>query len=130
MPNTAKNKNKFLEQDRRVKEEVERLKKIFKDLELDEKKMKAAESLIENAAFMAVTLKDLQDAINENGVISEYKNGENQWGTKQSDEVKTYNQMIKNHSSLIKQLTNLLPENKGPKGGDDKFIKFVESRGD
>jgi hypothetical protein len=105
-------KKQFLEKDKRVKVEINRLKKIFKDLELDEKKMQVANSLIENAAFMTITLEDLQVAINENGVISEYKNGENQYGTKQSDEVKTYISLINRHSSVMKQLTDLLPAEK------------------
>lgn len=31
---------------------------------------------------MSITLENLQKTINENSVISEYQNGENQWGTK------------------------------------------------
>jgi hypothetical protein len=48
--------------------------------------------------------------MNANGVISEYQNGENQWGTKKSPEVEIYNTMIKNHMAIMKQLVDLLPE--------------------
>lgn len=125
--NTAEKEKHFLEKDKKVNEEIERLKKILRDLEIDEKKLEASESLIENAAFMAVTLQGLREKINRNGVISKYQNGENQWGTKQSPEVKTYNQMLKNHMSITKQLTDLLPASKQEKAKDG-FLKFVERR--
>jgi hypothetical protein len=48
--------------------------------------------------------------MNANGVISEYQNGENQWGTKKSPEVEIYNTMIKNHMAIMKQLVDILPE--------------------
>ncbi|WHH60411.1 hypothetical protein [Petroclostridium sp. X23] len=93
---------------KRISAEIKRLNSIFENI--DESKLKIAKSLIENAAFMTVTLEDLQETINKDGVVSEYQNGENQWGTKKSPEVEIYNTMIKNHSSIIKQLTELAPE--------------------
>lgn len=129
MANTAEKEKRFLEKDKQVKAEIERLKNILIDLDVNEKKMQAAESLIENAAFMAVTLKDLRNKINKDGCVSKYQNGESQWGFKQSPETKTYNQMLKNHMSITKQLTNLLPEEQ-VKEAKDEFLKFVESRGD
>ena len=70
------------------------------------------ESLIRNAAFMAVSLEELQEIINEEGYIVEYQNGENQKGTKQSDAVKTHIAMTKNHAAIIKQLADLAPPEK------------------
>ena len=67
---------------------------------------------IENLAFMIVILEDLQMSIMENGVVSEYRNGENQFGTKQSPEVMTYLSMVGNYNKLVKQLSDLLPEDK------------------
>mgnify|MGYP001486926503 FL=1 len=91
---------------------------------------KATQSLIENAAFMVVTLEDLQETINREGVISEYQNGANQWGTKKSPEVEIYNTMIKNHMSIIKQLTDLLPKETEVVEEDDGFADFINSRAD
>ena len=94
--------------DTRIKRERERLLEIF--AELDEKRRNTAVSLIENAAFMTVTLEDLRKTISENGVVSEYQNGENQFGTKKSPEVEVYNTMIKNFTTIIKTLCDMLPE--------------------
>ena len=94
--------------DTRIKRERERLLEIFS--ELDEKRRNTAVSLIENAAFMTVTLEELRKTISENGVVSEYQNGENQFGTKKSPEVEVYNTMIKNFTTIIKTLCDMLPE--------------------
>ena len=95
----------------RIKREREKFAEVF--AKMDENKRKTAEKLMDNAAFMAVTLEDLRDSINENGCVSEYQNGENQFGTKKSPEVEVYNTMIKNYTTVIKTLCDLLPESNG-----------------
>ena len=114
------------EKDKAIKKEMSRLRRIFRDLEKD--KMDTALSLIKNAAFMTVTLEDLQITINRVGSVSEYQNGENQWGTKKSPEVEIYNTMIKNHMTIIKQLSDLLPKQVGTPGVGDDFEEFVGSK--
>lgn len=110
-----------------INQELKKLKRIF--TKLDPKVKKAVENLMVNAAFMSVTLQELQKKINKNGVISEYKNGENQFGTKKSPEVETYNTMIKNYSAIIKQLTDLLPKKPGDEPPKvDQFADFVNAR--
>lgn len=106
-----------------VKKEIGRLCRIFKSVPKD--KMTAVQSLIRNAAFMAVTLDDLQDTINTNGVTDKYQNGENQWGVKKSPEVEVYNSMIKNYSAVCKQLIDLLPDGDKEKAAGDKLAAFL-----
>ena len=93
-----------------IKKEMTRLKGIFKDLE--EGKRKLVTPLIEKAAFMSVELDVLQDQIEQEGWTSEYKNGENQYGTKKSPEAETYLALSKNYAAIIKQLTELVPAQK------------------
>lgn len=112
------------DKEKRINKEVVRLKGLFKNIEPDT--LKTVDGLIKNAAFMTITLEDLQKQMNENGVISEYKNGENQYGTKKSPEVEIYNTMIKNYSSLIKQLTDLLPKKEIVES--DGFDDFVMAK--
>lgn len=92
----------------RIEKEIRRIKKLLKVLDKD--RLATIQSLVKNAAFMSITLDDLQDTMNEHGVISQYQNGENQWGTKKSPEVEIYNTMVKNHMAIMKQLVDLLPE--------------------
>ena len=99
---------KDLTKDQKIKKEINRLKRVFRDL--DKNKLQTVESLIRNAAFMAVSLEELQEIINEEGYTVEYQNGANQSGTKQSDAVKTH--IAKNHAAIIKQLCELVPPEK------------------
>lgn len=115
-----------LEKEKRIKREVTRLGRVFRDLDKDRRAM--ADKVIRQAAFMAVTLEDLQDHINEHGTVSEYQNGENQWGTKKSPEVEIYNTMIKNYSSAVKQLCDLLPPREA-KTAADELLDFVKQAG-
>ena len=99
--------------EQRIRSEKTRLKGIFK--ELDENKRKLVTPLIEKAAFMSVELDDLQETIEQDGWTSEYKNGENQYGTKKSPEAETYIALSKNYAAVIKQLTDLVPAAKRKK---------------
>jgi hypothetical protein len=93
--------------DQRIKKEISRLKKVFKDL--DKNMLQTVESLIRTAAFMSVTLEELQYIINDEGYTDEYQNGANQSGRKQSEAIKTHIAMTKNHAVIMKQLTDLTP---------------------
>lgn len=98
---------KELTKNEKISKELRRLKKIFNDL--DEKKKGTVEPLIRTAAFLAVSLDELQDIINAEGYTVEYQNGATQIGTKQSDAVKTHIAMTKNYSTVVKQLLELVP---------------------
>ena len=62
----------------RIKKELNRLKRIYRVLTPN--KLAIVTPLLENAAFMKVTLEDLQKIINDNGCSDEYQNGANQFG--------------------------------------------------
>ena len=99
--------------EQRITAAKSKLRSIFKDL--DENKKKLVTPLIEKAAFMSVELDDLQESIGQDGWTSEYKNGENQYGTKKSPEAETYIALSKNYAAIIKQLTDLVPAAKRKK---------------
>ena len=109
---------------KRKSKELQKLKKIFKDIEPG--KQKTVEKLISNAAFMAESLDELQDTIREKGFVEEYHNGANQSGIKKCSEVEIYNTMIKNYSSIIKQLIDLLPNES--KNSGDELLDFINRK--
>ena len=111
----------LIDKNKKIRKETQRLKKLFK--ELPENKKKMAEKLIENATFMSITLDELKDDIKLYGVKETYVNGANQYGFKESIESKTYNTMIKNYMNIIKQLNDMLPEDKKI-NEDDEFEQF------
>lgn len=110
---------------RQKSKQLRRLEKIFRDIREDKKE--TVRNLIENAAFMEIQLADLQKEIAEKGPVSEYKNGENQWGTKKSPEVEIYNTMIKNYMAVVRQLLELLPE--GGADEKDELMSFIGGGG-
>lgn len=91
----------------RIKKELNRLKRIYRMLTPN--KLAIVTPLLENAAFMKVTLEDLQTIINDNGCSDEYKNGANQFGKKASADLQAYNSLIKNYNTVSDRLEKLLP---------------------
>ena len=93
--------------EKRIKNELDRISSFFEKVDANQRAIVAP--LLQNAAFMSVTLEDLQDAINNEGVTEQYMNGKNQYGVKQSATLQSYNALIKNFTSVIKTLSGLLP---------------------
>ena len=104
-----------------IREHKEKLEKLF--LTDNPIKDMLITNLIDEACFMYATLEDLKKQINLNGVKEKYKNGQNQYGFRDSVEVKSYNAIIRNYTAIIKQLNDMLPEKKKPTL-EDEFDDF------
>lgn len=91
----------------RIKKETNRLLDIFQDL--DENKLKACSALIARAAFITVSLQDLEAQLDETGWVEGYQNGENQHGLKKSAAADVHISLTKNLNSIMKQLLDLVP---------------------
>lgn len=106
-----------------IANEVTRLTRIFKDVELSGTKQRTIKALIDEAAFMSVTIKGLKETINEVGPIDEMPQGEYSI-LRQHPAVQTYNSMIQRYTTLYKELLNLLPpeEKKQESDGFDEFV--------
>lgn len=95
-----------------TKAQVNKLHKQLTDVFaplLDTDTYTIVQSLIQNAAFMAASLKDLQGDILQHGYVETYQNGENQYGLKESVYVKAYNTILRNYNVTIKSLISYLP---------------------
>jgi hypothetical protein len=108
---------------RRIRLERSKLRRLLRDIDPD--RLKAVDKLVGNLAFMSVTLEDLQDEINLNGVTSKYQNGENQWGEKKSPEAEYYAQLLQRYLPAMKQLIDLLPEGDPKKKQGDPLMDWV-----
>ena len=91
----------------RIKKEVKRLKSVFKDL--DKNKLKTVDSLIHRAAFITVSLEDLEDELNAYGWTETYTNGRNQEGVKKAAAAEAHISLTKNLNAIMKQLLDLVP---------------------
>lgn len=114
----------FEKKKKEIKKEINKLTKIFKKIDVNIYNI--AKNLIDEAAFMSVTLKENRKYIEEHGVKELYMNGKGQFGYKESVESKNYNTMIKNYSSVIKQLIDFLPKEEKKNAGED-LLKFIAS---
>lgn len=114
----------YLEKTKRIKKESARLKRLFK--EIDENKKKLVFTTIEDVAFMTITMQDLREEIVRNGTTCTYKNGENQYGTKQSPEAQLYLQLSQKQTQAMKILLDCLPRTEKPVVKDDGFDDFVK----
>lgn len=128
-PESAGNKISYLEKIKRIKREEARLKKLFKEIEENRKKLVLA--TIADVAFMTVTMQELREIINREGTTTVYKNGENQYGTKQSPESQTYLQLSQKQTQAMKILIDCMPKVAHTSGNrDDGFDDFVNDRVD
>ena len=93
--------------EQRITKEKRRLTKIFKDLE--ENKLKTCQALIARAAFITVSLEDLEVQLNDNGWVETYQNGESQYGLKKSAAADVHISLTKNLNAIMKQLLELVP---------------------
>lgn len=105
----AKNKNLDLKD----------LKPIFE--KMDNGKSKLALSLLDKAEFMEDTLSKLQKKVQEDGVVTSMCQGSYDID-RENPALRSYNTTIKNYTSVIKQLNDMLPNDEKPK--DDGFDDF------
>ena len=91
--------------------EKNKLIKIFSEV-LDDDEMAKAAGLIENASFMRIALRELQNDLQTYGYIERYQNGENQSGLKDSSYLRAYNNLLKSYNTTMKQLFSLAPSAK------------------
>ena len=109
-----------------IKNEIVRLTRVFKEIEKN--KRLTTKGLIEEAAYMKATLKELKESIDESGPIDEMQQGEYSI-LREHPALKAYNTMVQRYTTVIKELTNLLPKEQ-IKELSDGFDEFVGDRSD
>ncbi|MCI8789139.1 MAG: hypothetical protein HFH92_08535 [Lachnospiraceae bacterium] len=118
----------YLDRVKRIKKEEARIKKLFGKIDEDRKKLVL--TTIADVAFMTVTMQDLREVINREGTTAIYKNGENQYGTKQSPESQTYLQLSQKLTQAMKILVDCMPKPQRLEEPGDGFEDFVDGRED
>ena len=91
----------------RIQKEKDRLFDIFQGLEAN--KLKTCSALIDRAAFITISLEDLEAQLNETGWVEPYQNGENQSGLKKAAAADVHISLTKNLNAIVKQLLDLVP---------------------
>ncbi|MBR5878272.1 MAG: hypothetical protein IKY91_01880 [Akkermansia sp.] len=96
-----------MKKETRIQKEKDRLSEIFRDLEPN--KLSTCQALIARAAFITVSLEDLEVQLNETGWVEYYQNGENQSGMKKAAAADVHISLTKNLNAIVKQLLDLVP---------------------
>jgi len=118
-----------LPEDKRIKKEIRRLRKIYKDIDKDNQAI--LEGLIQRAAYMRIILEDWEIDIMENGYYEMFTQSEKTDPyERERPVVRLYNTMNKNYQSIIKQLSDLVPKPDTKKEKDDGFDAFISERDD
>lgn len=118
----------YLEKTKRIKKEINRLKRLFKEIDANKKNLVSA--TIKDVAFMTITMEDLREKIVRVGTTCVYKNGENQFGTKQSPDAQLYLQLSQKQTQAMKILLDCLPKTEKAIPKSDGFEDFVLGRED
>jgi len=95
------------EKEKAIKKEIKKLDKLFKNIAQNKKTL--IENLISQAAWLSVTIKELEENINENGMIEDFIQGKQQFRRESSDS-KSLISFQKNYLAIMKQLNEFLPE--------------------
>ena len=112
----------------RIQKEKKRLQEIFKNI--PEKEYSSIMKLIENLAFMAVTLEDLMEKVNKEPLVVETVNATQSF-FKENPALNSYNKMYANYIKGLQQLISLLPEeNKASENSDtsDELISYLKKK--
>jgi len=120
---------KEVSKDDRVKKEIRRLKRIYKDLPKDT--LMVVEGLIVEAADLRIRLEDIREDLDLNGYDEMFSQSEQQEPyERERPQARRYIAMNKNYQSIMKQLGDYIPkpEPKKKGDGDDGFDAFVNSK--
>ena len=98
----------------RQKKEQNRIKKIYKNL--PKERLELAKKLIERAAYMLVSLEDMEAKISEDGLVVRMPQGSYEI-ERAHPLLQPYNAMVKNYNATIKQLNEMLPNGDADKAG-------------
>lgn len=90
----------------RQRKEQNRIKKIYKNLPKEQ--LELNKKLIERAAYMLVSLEDMEAKINADGLVVPMPQGSYQI-ERAHPLLQPYNAMVKNYNATIKQLSDLSP---------------------
>lgn len=110
-----------------IKKEKKRLEKIYGEL-ADEKKSSVS-GLIERAAFMRVSLEEIEIDLDENGYTEKFSQGNQEPYDRKRPIAEIYSNYSGTYLKIMKQLSDMLPKEQSDKKEDsDGFDEFVRGR--
>lgn len=119
---------KELTKEDRVKKEINRLKRIYKEMPKDT--LMVVEGLIVEAADLRVRLEDIRKDLDENGYDEMFSQSDNQEPyERERPAARRYIAMNKSYQTIMKQLGDYIPKKPlEPKEQSDGFNEFINGR--
>jgi len=114
-----------LEKEKKIRAEKNRIAKIYKNNNLDKDIIKVLEGLISDAAFMRVAIEEMKAELIKNGMMEKFKNGSQEFW-REKPESKLFLNFMKQYSSTMKQLIDLMPV-QVKEEEQDKLLQFFQS---
>ncbi|EGT3729283.1 hypothetical protein RYE50_17615 [Clostridioides difficile] len=111
-----------LEKEKKIKQEVSRLKKNYKDLEKE--KVKILDGLVNEAAFLKISLEETREILTKEGLTEIFKQGKQEF-ERERLQVKIYLNFMKLYSSVMKQLIDIIPS-EIKQEEEDELIEFIK----
>lgn len=121
-----------LTKDKKIKKEITRLNGIYKDIDINKKKL--IEGLIQQAAYMKIMLEQYQKDLDEKGYVELFSQSPNTPPYERERPVaRLYNSLNKNYQTIMKQLADFIdktPPKTDDKNKGDGFDDFAGDRHD
>ncbi|NKN22160.1 hypothetical protein GSQ50_13925 [Clostridioides difficile] len=111
-----------LEKEKKIKQEVSRLKKNYKDLEKE--KVKILDGLVNEAAFLKISLEETREILVKEGLTEIFRQGKQEF-ERERLQVKIYLNFMKLYSSVMKQLIDIIPSDIKQEE-EDELIEFIK----
>ncbi len=105
--------------DKRIKKEIRKFKKLIIDMSKDEQTLPMI--IIQELAFMIVTLEDLKVVVNRDGVVTKMQQG-SYVIERENPALKSYNATIQRYNAAVKLLDDIVNKN-GFSSENEKDIK-------
>lgn len=96
-------------QEKRIKKEIRRLKKIIDEGGVSDRRQKTLEGVIQNAAFMRVSLDDTIKEIADADIVVEYDNGGGQTGIRENPLYNAYEKLFSKYLAAMNTILESLP---------------------
>lgn len=118
------------DREKKIESEVSRLSKNYAGI--DGKTRAVIRGLIQRAAFMRVSLAELENDLNTFGFTEYFSQGDQEPYQRKRPTAELYNTLNANYQKITKQLTDLLPKEAPAAGKDERdgFDEFVDGRED
>ncbi|MBC3901523.1 hypothetical protein GH811_18145 [Acetobacterium malicum] len=114
-----------LEKEKKIRQEKNRIAKIYKNINMDRDITKVLDGLISDAAFMRISIEEVKQKLIKEGLMEKFKNGSQEF-MREKPEAKLFLNFMKQYANTMKQLIDLMPVQVKDEE-QDQLLQFFQS---